>query len=297
MKIICLLGGTGFVGSAIVRQLSDAGYLVKVLTRNCSKGKHLLALKNVQIIECNALNDTSIKQCIKGASAVINLVGILHETKQHSFDAIHADLPQRLVKICKGLGIPRFIHMSALQASETAPSQYLKSKAKGEKFILAYAQNLNITIFKPSIIFGQCDNFINLFAKLIKVLPVILLAKPNAKFQPIFVEDVAHAFVKAIEEKRTYGAIYELAGPKIYSLRELLSLVANTLKKRRLVLGLNDTLSYIQATMMELLPIKLMTRDNLRSMQVDSVSQQAFPDFLDFEPSKLETILPTYIKG
>lgn len=295
MKIICVLGGTGFVGHSIVRQLSEAGYTVKVITRNCRKGKDLISLKNVQVIECDILNKNALKQALKSATAVINLIGILHENKKISFEDIHAALPKTVAKISAELGISRFIQMSALQASNLAPSKYLKSKAKGEEQVMQHADKMNITIFRPSVIFGACDNFLNLFARLIKVLPIILLAKPNAKFQPVYVEDVASAFVKSLDNKHTFGKTYELAGPNIYSLRELIQLVAKALNKHRLIIGLDDNFSYLQAWAMELLPVKMMTRDNVKSMEVDSVSHQNFPNYLDFKPKALEDVLPTYI--
>lgn len=295
MKIVCVLGGTGFVGHSIVRQLSEAGYRVKVLTRNGKKGKHLVSLKNVQVIECDIFNNSELKQALKTATAVINLIGILHESKTISFEHIHTDLPKTVAEICAEIGIPRLMHMSALQASNSAPSKYLRSKAKGEAKVQEYGHKIHVTIFKPSVIFGTCDNFINLFAKLIKILPVILLAKPSAKFQPIYVEDVASAFVKALEDKRTFGKNYDLAGPNIYSLRELIYLVVKALDKRRLIIGLGDKLSYLQACAMEILPIKMMTRDNVRSMEVESISHQSFPDYLNFKPKSLEEVLPTYI--
>jgi uncharacterized protein YbjT (DUF2867 family) len=297
MKIVSILGGSGFVGHAIVRQLSEAGYCVKVLTRNCHKAKHLTKINNVQVIECNVLSDNALKQSIQSSGAVINLVGILHESNKVSFESIHADLPKRLAEICESLGIPRLIHMSALQASGQAPSNYLRSKAKGEQYIAEHNRTLNITIFKPSVIFGPCDNFINLFAKLIRFLPVIAIAKPNAKFQPVYVEDVASAFVQALENKLTFGKTFDLVGPKIYSLRELIELVANTLQKKRLIIGLNDQLSYLQAWGMELLPVKMMTRDNVRSMELDSTSHQQLPEYFMVKPQALEAVLQTYIKA
>jgi uncharacterized protein YbjT (DUF2867 family) len=294
VKIVCVLGGTGFVGHAIVRQLSESGYLVKVLARNIKNGKHLAQLKNVQVIECS-LNTSDLKRSLKSAHAVINLVGILHQSKKNSFDSIHADLPHRLAQICAEFNIPRLIHMSALKASVNAPSEYLRSKGKGEDAVLKFQNKVNITLFRPSVIFGPCDNFINLFAKLIKVFPIIPLAKPLAKFQPIFVEDVSQAVNYALENKTTFGKTYELTGPSIYTLLEIIRLITNTLKKRRLIIGLSDQLSYLQAWGLEQLPLKLMTRDNLRSMQVDNISNVHRPDYFNFEPKTLESILPSYI--
>ncbi len=295
MKHVAVLGGSGFVGSAIVRQLSLAGYQINVLTRRREDAKHIILLPNVDVIECNVMDDVALSLALKGADAVINLIGILHTSKKASFKAIHAELPARLAKICEKLGIKRLVHMSALQAVKNAPSAYLKSKAEGETAVLSANKHLDVTVFRPSIIFGRGDGFINLFATLVKLLPVILLAKPNAKFQPIYVEDVAHAFVVSLDNIDTYGKAYDLGGPKVYTLRQLVAYVADTLGKKRPIIGLNNTFSYLQAFAMELLPVKLMTRDNVRSMEVDSVCVTSFPAFLGFQPVALETIVPDYL--
>ena len=295
MKHVTVLGGSGFVGSAIVRQLSLAGYVVKVLTRRREDAKHIILLPNVDVLECNVMDDVALSKGIKGADAVINLIGILHNSKKNSFKAMHAELPARLAKLCVNLGIKRLVHMSALQAAQEAPSAYLKSKAEGENSVMQAIKSLDVTVFRPSIIFGRGDGFINLFAKLIKLLPVILIAKPNAKFQPIYVEDVARAFVASLDNIDTYGKSFDLGGPKVYTLRQLVAYVADTLGKKRPIIGLNNTLSYLQAFAMELLPVKLMTRDNVRSMEVDSVCLTIFPVFLGFQPVALETIVPDYL--
>jgi len=295
MKQVCVLGGSGFVGSAIVRQLSLAGYSVKVLTRRREASKHLILLSDVAVLECDIMDDEALASALKGADAVINLIGILHNSKKASFKAMHAELPARLVKLCEKLGIKRLVHMSALQAAQEAPSAYLKSKAEGEAAVLSAHKNLEVTVFRPSIIFGRGDGFINLFATLVKLLPVILLAKPNAKFQPIYVEDVAQAFVASLDNIDTYGKAYDLGGPKVYTLRQLVAYVANTLGKKRPIIGLNNMLSYLQAFAMEFLPVKLMTRDNVRSMEVDSICVTSFPAFLDFQPVALEAIVPDYL--
>lgn len=295
LKKICVLGGSGFVGSALVAQLDAAGYDVTVLTRRRESAKHLILLPHVSVEECNILDYQALNSALRGMDAVINLVGVLHQGRDVSFNTMHHQLPAQLAKICADLGIKRLQHMSSLRADNDAPSQYLRSKAAGEVDILAMRDKLNITIFKPSIIFGRGDSFINLFATLIKYLPVVLLAKPNAKFQPIWVEDVASCFVNALEHRSTYGQTYELAGPKVYSFRELVQTVMNTLKIKRPIIGLSNTLSYVQAFMMELLPIKLMSRDNVRSMEIDSVSQHTLPVILGVEPTALEAVIPEYL--
>lgn len=295
LKEICVLGGSGFVGSAIVAKLDAAGYSVKVLTRRRDTAKHLLLLPNVQVVECNVLDYQALNSALRGTDAVINLIGIFHQSRRLSFNTMHHQLPAQLAKICVDLGITRLLHMSSLCADKKAPSQYLQSKALGEAALLALQDKVNITIFKPSIIFGRGDTFINLFATLIKILPVVMLAKPNAKFQPVWVEDVASCFVKSLENTATYGQTYELAGPKVYSFRELVQHVMNTLHIQRPIIGMGDKLSYAQAFMMEWLSIKLMSRDNIRSMEVDNVSAKPFPAIFGVAPTALEALIPEYL--
>lgn len=295
MKEICVLGGSGFVGTAIVTKLDAAGYTVKVLTRRRDAAKHLFLLPNVQVVECNVQDYPALNNALRGADAVINLIGVLHQSRRHSFNAMHHQLPAQLAKICVDLNIKRLLHMSSLRAGKNAPSQYLRSKGAGESALLEYQHQLNITIFKPSIIFGRGDRFINLFAGLIKHLPVILLAKPEAQFQPVWVEDVASCFVSSLENAATYGQTYDLAGPKVYTFRALVKAVMATLQIYRPIIGLNDSLSYLQALAMEFLPVKLMSRDNIRSMEVASVSEQTFPTVFNRVPTALETVIPQYL--
>ena len=295
LRKICVLGGSGFVGSSVVAKLDQAGYAVTVLTRRRDSARHLSLLPNVTVVECNVMDDGALAAALNGADAVVNLIGILHQSGRVSFDVMHHELPARLAKICDASGIKRIVQMSSLQADSNAPSEYLRSKAAGEAALLAFAQKLNITIFRPSIIFGRGDSFINLFATLIKFMPVVLLAKPNAKFQPVWVEDVASCFVASIQNTQTYGQVYELAGPKVYSFRQLVQQVMTTLGVKRPIIGLCNSLSYAQAFMMELLPVKLMSRDNVRSMEVDSVSQQPFPVAFGVEPASLEAVIPEYL--
>jgi uncharacterized protein YbjT (DUF2867 family) len=295
IKKIVVLGGAGFVGSSVVTKLDQAGYQVKVLTRRREAAKHLILLPNVKVVECHLPNTYALKDELKGYDAVINFVGILHEDGNSTFEAIHHQLPRRVAQICEELNIQRLLHMSALQANNHAPSQYLKSKAMGEAAINEFSKKLDITIFKPSVIFGRGDSFINLFANLVKFLPVIFLAKPDAKFQPIWVDDVAQCFVNALENTATYSKSYELGGPNIYTLRQLVQKVMAILGKQRPIIGLNHALSMAQAFALELLPIKLMTRDNIRSMQVDSVCAAPIAPALAVTPTSLETIAPEYL--
>jgi len=296
MKKIVLLGGSGFVGSHIVHRLSAQGYQVKVLARRREDAKHLILLPGVQVEECDVFVESALSDAIHGCDAVINLIGILHEYGRNTFERIHAELPRRVAEACRAQGVPRLLHMSALQAGPDAPSAYLRSKAAGEAAVREGSTDaLKVTIFRPSVIFGRGDSFINLFARLVSTLPVIVLAKPNARFQPVFVEDVAQAFVASLELADTVGQHYALCGPKVYTLRELVQAVADTLGLKRWIIGLNDPLSMLQAGVMEWLPVKLMTRDNIRSMQVDSVCECPFPPVFRLVPTPLEAVVPTYL--
>ncbi|OAM52337.1 epimerase [Methylovorus sp. MM2] len=295
IKQVCVLGGSGFLGSAIVHKLSAAGYDIKVLTRRREASKHLILLPYVQVVECDIFNDAALTQQLSGSDAVINLIGLLQESDKVSFETAHIELPRRVAVICSKLGIKRLLHTSALPASQDASSAYLRTKAAGEAAVLAFASDINVTIFRPSLIFGRGDSFIGMFAKLIKVLPVIMLIKPDAKFQPIWVEDVAQAFVNSLGNIETYGQRYDLGGPRVYSLREIVEFVIFVMGKKRKVIGLNDKLSYYQAYAMEKLPIKLLTRDNLHSLEVDSVCDGAISPTLDVQPAALEAIVPDYL--
>ncbi len=296
-KRICLIGGTGFVGRHIAHQLVERGCDVRVLTRDRERAKHLLVLPSVEVIAANVHDSAQLQQQLTGMDAVINLVGILHQSRKNSFDHAHVQLTQKILDACRAVGVKRVLHMSALAATSDAPSVYLRSKAEAEQRVLAFqtAENGETTIFRPSVIFGRGDSFINLFAQLIRSLPIVVLACPNARFQPIHVEDVARAFVDSLDQSHTFGQAYDLCGPKVYTLRELITLIAALLGKRRPIIGLSDRLSYLQAWLMEWLPVKLMTRDNYYSMQVDSVCNCDFP--FDFQPSTLESIVPDYLNG
>ena len=303
IKYVGVLGGSGFVGTVLVNQLNDAGYKVKVFTRRREGAKHLILLPYVEVIECDVLDDVQLAVAVSGCDAMINLIGVLHEDRHGSFNTMHAELPQRLATICRNEGVRRLLHMSALQASADAPSAYLQSKAAGEAVVLAEtsaperADALQVTVFRPSVIFGRGDRFLNMFARLAKLLPVIMLARPQAKFQPIWVDDVARAFLRSLENSDTYGQSYDLCGPRIYTLRELNQYVLDTLGLQRPILGLNDDFSYWLARVMELLPGKLITRDNLLSMQLDNVCDKGFPSVFRFQTATLESVVPDYLSN
>lgn len=295
MKTVTVLGGSGFVGSSVVARLDQAGYKVKVLTRRREQAKHLILLPKVQVVECDIHDQSALRTQLQGSDIVVNLIGILHQTRDNGFEKMHHQFPRRVAQLCEELGIPRLLHMSALQASTSAPSEYLRTKAAGDQAVMEYSKKLNVTIFRPSVIFGTRDRFINLFAKLIQWIPVLVLAMPQAKFQPIWVEDVAAAMVNAVDEPATYGKIYELGGPAIMTLQQIMEAVMKTIHVQRPIIGLSLRMSLLQGSFMQLLPIKLISRDNVKSMQVDNVCQQPMANELRVVPTDMFAVISGYL--
>lgn len=269
-KTIAIFGASGFLGSSIVLALSQSSHNLKLFSRNKEKIKLWTVNPHVQIFNLDLNNLTQIKKDLKKTDVIINLLGILHQTKKESFDNIHHIWPSHLAKVMKDLGIKRLLHVSALGASVKAPSLYLKSKALGESELLKQI-DLDLTILRPSIIFGAKDNFINMFKILVKWLPAIVLLSPNSKFQPIFIDDVSKILIKTLFDKTTYGKMYDLGGPDVYSLKDIIRLIIRSEKLTRIIIPLNRSLSYLFAFIMEMMPIKILTRDNWRSMEVDNV--------------------------
>jgi len=292
IKNVCVIGGSGFVGRHIVHRLSALEYMVRVPTRRRERANHLILLPTVDVVEANVHDETELAGLVSGMDAVINLVGVLHEGRgERSFEAAHVGLTRKVIASCQANGVHRYVHMSALGADVHGQSRYQRTKGAAEA--LVRAANLDWTIFRPSVIFGRGDSFLNLFAKLLKIFPVMILGKPSARFQPVYVEDVANAFVHCLSDRAAFGHCYELGGPKIYTLRELVELVGGITGHRRRIVGLPDALSYLQAFALELLPVKLMTRDNYLSMKIDNVSNQPFP--FDIAPAAIEAIVPAYL--
>jgi NADH dehydrogenase len=294
-KKICILGGSGFVGSHIVRRLAERGFAVRLVTSKRDHAKALFVFPSVEIAEANIHDETDLARISKGCDAVINLVGVLHDSRKagQGFKHAHVQLTRKVIAACKANKIPRLLHMSALKADLNAPSAYLRSKAKAEQ--LVRDSGLQWTIFCPSVIFGEGDSFLNLFASLLKIAPVMPLAGADAKFQPVWVEDVAQAFVNSLDNRDTFGLSLNVCGPKIYTLRELVQLVAHIKGWKRWVFGLPGGVAYAQALLMEYLPGKLMSRDNLLSMQSDNICDCDFPLEFDFMPTALEVIAPQYL--
>ena len=295
-RTVCVFGGTGFVGRALATRLMQAGHDVRIPTRRLDRHKDLLVLPTVSLRPGDVYDPGFIRDLIGGCDAVINLVGVLNEGRGVSFAAAHVALPEKIVTACQEQGVPRLLHMSALNAAASAPSRYLRTKAAGEEIVRA--SDLSVTVFRPSVIFGPHDGFLNRFARLLRLAPgVFPLACPGARFQPVYVEDVTRAFVQALDEHRTHGQAYALCGPRVYTLHEIVSYLARLLHLRRRIVGLNDALSRLQATFAEFLPGKPFSRDNYASLKVDSVCDgpSALMDVFGIRPTPLEEIAPSYV--
>ena len=290
---VCVLGGSGFVGRHVCHALAAAGYRVRVATRDRERAKaQLILLPTVDVDAVNIHEPAQLAAFVRGVDAVINVVGVLHDGRgERSFQAAHVELARKVVAACREDGVRRLLHMSALASARDGPSRYLRSKGEAEAIVRE--SGLAWTVYRPSVVFGPGDSFLNLFARVLRFSPVLALACPDARFQPVYVEDVAAAFVKGLADLASIGRGYDLCGPRVYTLRELVRYVGAVTGRRRLVVGLNDTLSYCQAFAMELLPVKLMTRDNYYSMKVDNVCNCDFP--FGIAPAALEAVAPSYL--
>jgi len=297
---ICILGGSGFVGRALSARLVADGHEVLVPTRRYDKHRDLLVLPTLSLFQGNIHDPEFLARCCEGQDAVINLVGILNERGRNGrgFARVHVEFPEKLVAACRRAGVKRLLHMSALNASLSAPSHYLRTKGMGEDTAhRASADGIHVTSFRPAVIFGPRDSFVNRFASLLRLAPgVFPLACPDAKFQPVYVEDVVSAFVHALHDSKTHGQRYDLCGPKVYTLSQIVGYIAETMGKRVHVVGLNRALSHLQAAFLEFAPGKPFSLDNFRSLQVDSVcAGRAFPEVFGITPTPMEQVVPTYI--
>ena len=292
-RSILVVGGSGYVGRCVVNRLAADGWRVVVPTRRRDNARHLFLLPTVDVVEADVSRAAELARLAQGTSAVINLVGILNETGGQTFAKAHVELPKNVIAACHSAGVRRLVHMSALNADPAGPSRYLRSKGEAEAAVAT--SGLDWTIFQPSVIFGRGDAFLNLFAKLMRIAPVMALARADARFQPVFVGDVAECIVRALSLGAAIGQKYPLCGPKVYTLGELVRYVGEVIDARRPIIALGRKLGTLQAFALELLPGTLMSRDNLASMERDSVCGCDFPPVFGFQPQALETIAPTYL--
>ncbi|WP_310632917.1 MULTISPECIES: complex I NDUFA9 subunit family protein [unclassified Paraburkholderia] len=297
-QAIAVIGGSGFIGSHLVNALVEAGKTVRVATRRRANARHLTLLP-IDVLETDVSDPVALAGFLEGADAAINLVGTLnggHGTPYGAgFAKLHVDLPTKIVAACESKGVHRLIHLSALGADPRGPSMYLRSKGDGEKAVHA-STSLASTIFRPSVVFGPEDSFLNRFAVLQKLFPMIPLGMPDAKFQPVFVGDVSKAIVNVLDLDAASGHTYELGGPTVYTLEQLVQYCGEAIGKHARIVRLPDAFARLQAFSFEFAPGEpVLTRDNLDSMKVDSVLSGPLAPELGVEPASIETIAPLYL--
>lgn len=297
MPLLALLGGSGFLGGHLAAALAGTPWRVRVLTRRRGNTRALWVLPHVDIVETRVLEPRALVEALDGAAAVVNLIGILNEKGDdgRGFRAVHVDLVATLVSACREAGVSRFVQMSSLAAAPDAPSHYLRTKGEAEALLEA-AADLAVTILRPSVVFGPGDSFFNRFATLLEHAPVIPLAGAAARFQPVYVGDVVAAIRRVLHDPATARKRYDLGGPDVWTLREIVVYTAELLGRRRLVVPLGDALSRLQAEICEHLPGKPLSRDNLRSLGVPSICG-ANPrlEALGIAPQSIGAIVPAYL--
>lgn len=291
---ILVLGGTGFVGRSVCERLverSAGGGRITVPSRRPQRAKHLAPLPTIDLVAADVNDETQLTRLVAGRDAVINLIAILHGSEA-AFTHAHVDLTRKLANACKSQGVGRIVHVSALGAHPDAGSAYLRSKGVGEAALRV--GGLDTTLLRPSVIFGEHDRFINLFARLQALAPVVPLAAADARFQPVWVEDVAAAIVAALDRPDSIGRAVECAGPDVYTLRQLVQMAGRWSGHPRPVLALPEALGRLQARVMEWLPGEpLMSGDNLDSMHVASVLTGTQPGLasLGVTPVAMEAVM------
>ena len=292
-KTVVVIGGSGFVGRHLLARLVNAGLQVTALARSSAAESGLRKIAGVRVVRVKLESDEALSVCLAGQAVVINLVGILHESREIDFDAVHVAFPRRLMHLCQAVGVTQYLHMSALNADAAkGPSRYLKSRGEGEDAVHHACGGVTVTSFRPSIIFGPGDNFFGVFDRLLDWMPVFPVVCPQTRFAPVCIDDVVEAFYQVLERGADFnGQRLNLCGPQIYTFKELVQFVARVTGRRRLVLGLPDWLSRLQALVMERLPGKLFTRDNYRSMQIDSVCARNDFAALGISPKALEDVM------
>jgi uncharacterized protein YbjT (DUF2867 family) len=297
MRRVLVLGGSGFVGRALCERLAQSHPALRLLvpTRRNAHGQAVRPLPNVDLVTADVHDETALARLVGGCDAVVNLIAILHGNEA-AFERVHVALPQRIVAACVAAGVRRVVHVSALGVTADAPSRYLRSKAAGEAVFTG--SGLAVTVLRPSVIFGAHDRFLNTFAQLQQLAPFMPLAFGGARFQPVWVGDVAAAIAAALDRPGTAGLVFECAGPREATLSELVRLAGQWAGVPRPQLPLPGWAGSLQALLMELMPGEpLMSRDNVASMSVPNVASGTLPGLaaLGIAPTPLEAVAPGYL--
>jgi uncharacterized protein YbjT (DUF2867 family) len=296
MRII-LIGASGFFGRHLLHALTTDHHHCVVLTRAADRRSDLNLLAGVDLVQADVYDTNVLTEQFAGADAVISMAGILNESSGggKGFHKVHVELVEGIIKACRQAGVRRLLHVSALNAG-VGTSYYLKSKGEAEASLRS-ADDLNVSIFQPSVIFGKGDQFFNRFASMLSFMPLMPLACPKARLQPVYAEDVANVMAASLEDPMTWGKSYELAGPQSYTLKELVEWTAKQKGLRRRVIGLPAPLSAVMAAVMEWVPGKPFSRDNYKSLQTDNTSDQSGFKYFGVEPRSIDLAVPFYLNG
>lgn len=296
---VLVLGGSGFVGRHVCEQLNRLGWQITVPTRRAVNAASVQSLPGLTVIEASVHQDADLARLMPGHDAVVNLVAVLHGNEKR-FEQVHVQLPGKIASAMKKAGVQRLVHVSALGADPQGPSMYQRSKARGETFL--HNAGLQLTILRPSVIFGAEDKFLNLFADLQAVAPFMPLAGSGTRFQPVWVADVARAVAVCLQKPDTIGQTYELCGPDVLTLGELVKKAGQWAGvnhgRGRPVVGLPMWVGWLQAAAMEMAPGEpLMSRDNLASMKVDNVATGQLPGLaaLGIQAASAAGVAPGYL--
>ncbi|MEM8845087.1 MAG: complex I NDUFA9 subunit family protein [Pseudomonadota bacterium] len=293
-EIICILGGSGFVGTELCAHLIKEGYGIKVVSRNVLNCRHLLIFPALSVHQIQNYSTDQIAKHLNGCTTLINLIGILNERKNNGkqFHEVHVGITRSALQACEQTNVTRMLQMSALNADPNGPSYYLQSKGKAENYLMAFSKDrVNVTIFKPSVIFGPKDSFLNRFANLLKVFPIAFpLACADARFAPVYVGDIVKSMTESIHDKATFNESYNLCGPDIYTLKQLVEYTAKLCGISCRVICLPMFLSKLQASIFEYLPGKPFSKDNYKSLKIDSVCPEG-----NTCDTSLEAIAPMYL--
>jgi len=297
---VCILGGSGFVGHHLSARLAAAGVRCRIVTRHPQRHRDQAVLPGAEVVAGNIGDTAELRRLFEGCDGVINLVGILNERGKGGaeFRNIHVDLVDRITEAARGTGVRRFLHMSALNASAgQGTSEYLRSKGEGENQAHTRGHSsMEVTSFRPSVIFGPGDSFFNRFAGLLKSAPgVFPLACPHSRFQPVYVGDVAEAFVRALNDRTAWDRHYDLCGPEVYTLHELVEYTAGVIGKKVRVVGLGDFLSRVQGRVLQHAPGKPFSYDNYLSLQTDSVCDKNDLGTLGITARDIGSVVPLYL--
>ena len=300
--LITVFGGSGFVGQHVVQALGRRGYRIRVAVRRPNEALFLKTsgvVGQIEPVQANIRDDASVSAAIHGASAVINLVGILSESGKQKFEAVQGEGAARVARLAKAAGVPIFIQMSSIGADEQSPSHYARSKAHGEAAVRA--EYPDAAILRSSVIFGAEDNFFNRFAALARLFPVLPLVGGNTSFQPVYVKDVAEAVARVLETDAGDGKVIELGGPAHLTMRELMEIMLHVIRRKRLLIPAPMALAKFKAFFLQMLPNPLLTVDQCRSLAIDNVvSEEARAEGRTLEglgitPTAVQAILPSYL--